>query len=126
VQRARGNLSGALATYQQALAVTGENSQAAHTGLAHVGLAQVRYERNELTAALDHATRGVAVCRHLAFTPSLAAGLAILARIRQAQGDAAGALEAMAEAGQAGLSPQVIPLLNPVPAQHARLLLAPG
>ena len=32
----------------------------------------------------------------------------------------------MGEAGQAGLSPQVIPLFNPVPAQRARLLLAQG
>jgi LuxR family transcriptional regulator, maltose regulon positive regulatory protein len=32
----------------------------------------------------------------------------------------------MGEAGQAGLSPQVVALLNPVPSQHARLLLAQG
>ena len=95
----------------------------AHLGLAHVGLAQVLYERNELTAALDHATRGVTLCRELAFTTPLATGLAMLARIRQAHGDAAGAWEAMGEAGQAGLSPQVITLLNPV---RARLLLAQG
>ena len=62
----------------------------------------------------------------LAFTPPLATGLAILARIRQAQGDAAAALEAMGEAGQVELSPQVIALLNPVPSQRARLLLAQG
>jgi len=123
VQRAQGNLDAALATCRQALEAAGE---AAHTGLAHVGLAQVLYERNELTAALDHATRGVTLCRQLAFTPPLAAGLAVVARIRHAHGDAAGALEAMGQAGQAGLSPQVITLLNPVPAQRARLLLAQG
>jgi LuxR family transcriptional regulator, maltose regulon positive regulatory protein len=66
------------------------------------------------------------LCRHLAFTPALAAGLAVVARIRQAEGDAAGAVEAMGEAGQAGLSPQVVALFNPVPAQRARLLLAQG
>jgi LuxR family maltose regulon positive regulatory protein len=49
-----------------------------------------------------------------------------VARIRQVHGDAAGALEAMGEAGQAGLSPQVISLFNPVPSQRARLLLAQG
>jgi len=94
--------------------------------MAHVGLAQVLYERNDLAAALDHAIRGVALCRQLAFTPALATGLATLAWIRQAHGDAAGALEAMGEAGQAGLSPQVIALLNRVPSQRARLLLAQG
>jgi LuxR family maltose regulon positive regulatory protein len=126
VQRAQGNLDAALATYRQALDTSGESSQTAHTGMAHVGLAQVLYERNELAAALDHATRGVTLCRQLAFTPPLATGLAVVARIRHAHGDAAGALEAMGAAGQVELSPQVAALLNPVPAQRARLLLAQG
>ena len=91
-----------------------------------MGLAQVLYERNDLTAALDHATRGVTLCRQLAFTLPLAAGLAVVARIRQAHGDAVGAREAMGEAGQAGLSTQVVALFNPVPSQRARLLLARG
>ena len=84
------------------------------------------YERDELAAALDHATRGVTLCRQLAFTPPLAAGLAILARIRQAHGEAAAAMAAMGEAGQVELSPQVVALFNPVPSQRARLLLAQG
>jgi LuxR family transcriptional regulator, maltose regulon positive regulatory protein len=126
VQRARGNLDAAAATYRHALEAVGENSQAAHMGPAHVGLAQVLYERDELAAALDHATRGVTLCRQLAFTPPRATGLAMVARIRHAQGDAAGALEAMGEAGQAGLSSQVASLFNPVPSQRARLLLAQG
>ena len=91
-----------------------------------MGLAQILYERNELTAALDHAAQGVTLCRQLAFALPLAAGLAVVARIRHAHGDAAGALAAMGEAGQAGLSPQVVTLFNPVPAQRARLLLAQG
>ena len=124
VQRAQGNLDAATATYRQALEEAGESSQTALTGLAHVGLAQVLYERNELTAALDHATRGVTLCRDLAVTLPLAAGLAVVARILQAQDNAAGALEAMGEAGRVELSPQVITLFNPVPAQRARLLLA--
>src|SRR5690349_17852291 len=126
VQRAQSNLDAVLATYRQALDAAGESSQTGYAGLAHVGLAQVLYERNELTAALDHATRGVALCRQLAFTPPLATGLAVVAWIRHAHGDAAGALAAMGEAGQAGLSPQVVTLLNPVPSQRARLLLAQG
>ena len=127
VQRAQGKLDAALATYRQALETAGEvSSQPPHLGIAHVGLAEVLYERDELAAALDHATRGVTLCRQLAFTPPLAAGLAILARIRQAHGDAAAAMAAMGEAGQVELSPQVVALLNPVPSQRARLLLAQG
>jgi LuxR family transcriptional regulator, maltose regulon positive regulatory protein len=126
VQRAQGNLDAAAATYRQALDTAGESSQAALMGPAHVGLAQVLYERNELTAALDHATRGVRLCQQLAFTAALATGLAVVARIRHAHGDPAGAREAMGEAGRIGLSPQVITLFNPVPSQRARLLLAQG
>src|SRR6202046_1863517 len=127
VQRAQGNLDAALATYRQALDIAGEvSSQPPHLGMAHVGLAEVLYERGELAAALDHATRGVTLCRQLAFTPPLAAGLAILARIRQAHGDTAAAVAAMGEAGQVELSPQVVALFNPVPAQRGRLLLGPG
>ena len=44
--------------------------------------------------------------------------------IRQATGDPAGALEAITEAGQAAPGPAG--MLNPVPAQRARLLLAQG
>jgi LuxR family maltose regulon positive regulatory protein len=127
VQRAQGNLDAALATYRQALDIAGEvSSQPPHLGIVHVGLAEVLYERDELAAALDHATRGVTLCRQLAFTPPLAAGLAILARIRQAHGDAAAAIVAMGEAGQVELSPHVVALFNPVPSQRARLLLAQG
>jgi LuxR family maltose regulon positive regulatory protein len=126
VQGAQGNLDAALATYRQVLEGAGESSQPPYLGLVHVGLAQILYERNELTAALDHATRGVTLCRQLAYPPPQAVGLAIVARIRHAHGDPAGALRAMGEAGQIGPSPQVIPLLNPVPAQRVRLLLAQG
>jgi LuxR family maltose regulon positive regulatory protein len=125
VQRAQGNLDAALATYRQALEIGADVSRPPpHLGLAHVGLAEVLYERDELAAALDHATRGIALCRPLTFTPPLAAGLAALARIRQAYGDAAAATAAMGEAAQVGPSPHVVALLNPVPSQRARLLLA--
>ena len=126
VQRAQGNLDAALATYRHALDIAGNGSQPPHLGMAHVGLAEVLYERDELAAALDHATQGVTLCRQLALTPPLAAGLAVVARIRQAHGEAAAALEAMGEAGQAGLSPLVVALFSPVPSQRARLLLAQG
>jgi MalT-like TPR region len=49
-----------------------------------------------------------------------------LAWIRQAQGDREGALEAMAEAERVAPGPGLAGVLNPVPAQRARLLLAQG
>jgi LuxR family maltose regulon positive regulatory protein len=89
-----------------------------------VGLAEVAYQRNELETALRHVTEGIALCRQFAYTPPLAAGLVTLAWIRQASSDPAGALAAIGEAGQT--SPGPPGLLNPVPAQRARLLLAQG
>ena len=89
-----------------------------------MGLAEIAYQRDELDSALRHATEGIALCRQFVYTPPLANGLATLAMIRQATGDPAGALEAITEAGQA--SPGPAGLLNPVPAQRARLLLAQG
>jgi len=50
----------------------------------------------------------------------------MLARIRHAQGDTAGALEAIGQAERVNVSPQVAALYNPVPAWRARLLLAVG
>ena len=128
VQRARGRLDTAAGTYRQALEVTAATSRPAlpAAGIAYVGLAEVAYQRNELDTALRHVSEGIGACRQMNFTPPLATGLATLAWIRQAQGDAAGAREAMEEAGQAGPGPGVAGLLSPVPAQRARLQLAQG
>jgi len=127
VQRAQGRLGAALRTYQQGLEAASEaGHQLPPAGMAHVGMAEVLYEWDELAAAHEHATEGVALCRQLAFTQPLATGLGMLARIRQAQGDKAGALDAIGQAERVELSPQVAALLNPVPAWRARLLLARG
>jgi LuxR family transcriptional regulator, maltose regulon positive regulatory protein len=127
VQRAQGHLDAALGTYQQALDASGGAARLLPpAGMALVGLAGVLYERDELEAALAHATEGVGLWRQLSYGLQLVAGLATLARIRQAQGDPAGALEAIAEAERVGLSPTMVALLNPAPATRARLALARG
>ena len=89
-------------------------------------MAEVAYQQGELDAALRHVTEGIPLARQSAHTQPLANGLVTLAWIRQAQSDAAGGLAAMDEAGQVGASGDVASLLNPVPAQRARLLLAQG
>jgi LuxR family maltose regulon positive regulatory protein len=128
VQRAQGRLEAALATYREALTVAAEPAGAAPqlAGVAYTGMAAVLYERDELDAAREHVTDGIALCRQIAYTPPLASGLVTLAWIRQATGDKAGALDAFRQAGQVQLSPEVVGLLNPVPAQRARLALAQG
>jgi LuxR family transcriptional regulator, maltose regulon positive regulatory protein len=128
VQRDRGRLEAALATYREALAVAAEPGGPAPqlAGVAQVGMAGVLYERDQLDAALGHASEGVALCRQLAYTPPLVNGLVTLAWIRQARGDGAGALNAIGEAERVQPSPEVVGLINPVPAERARLALAQG
>ncbi len=128
VQSAQGRLDAAAETYQKALdiaAVPGP-PPAPPAGPAYVGLGEVSYQRNELDSALRQVTEGIALCRQFRYPAPLGTGLVTLAWIRQAQGDPGGALEAMGEAGRAALGPGVTGLLNPVPAQRARLLLAQG
>ncbi len=125
LRRAQGRLDAAVLTCEQALdtlVTVGRPPPAAGPG--YVGLAEIAYQRDELDVALRHATEGIALCRQFVYTPPLANGLATLAMIRQATGDPTGALEAITEAEQA--SPGPAGILNPVPAQRARLLLAQG
>ena len=126
VQRAQGHLDAAALACRLALETTAPPGRPPlpAAGPAYVGLAEVAYQRNELDAALRHVTDGIALCRQLAYTPPLAAGLLTLAWIRQLTGDPAGAREAIGEAAQAAPGPPG--LLNPVPAQRGRLLLAQG
>ncbi len=127
VQRAQGRLGAALDTFGEWLDEASEGgSEPPHLAMAHLGFAEVLYERDELPAAHQHATRAVALSQRLAFTQPLASGLGMLARIRWAQGDGDGAMEAMGDAERVELSTQVVPLLNPVPVWRARLLLDRG
>ena len=95
-------------------------------GPAYVGLAEGAYQRNDLDKALRQVTEGIALCRQFLYPAPLTTGLVTLAWIRQAQGDPGGAREAMDEAGRAAPGPGVTGLLNPVPTQRARLVLAQG
>src|SRR5262249_56246703 len=111
VQRGGGWVGAAVASLGQGLDIAGETGrQLPIVGIAHVGLAEVLCERNELEAAIDHATQGIALCRQIAYTPPLATGLTTLAWIRQAQGDAAGALDAISQAELVQPSPKGVTL----------------
>ena len=143
LQRGQGRLDAAARTCEQALDAAAQPGQPGRTsrGRASRGRASrgqacgcrrarahrpgrggVPARRRRPGAGLRHP--GDTLCRQFVHTPPLAAGLAILAWIRQAAGDPHGAVEAIAEAES--FSPGPAGLLNPVPAQRARLLLAQG
>lgn len=128
VQQARGNLDGAGQTYRRAHELTLNSARTAPLpgAIAHLGLAEVAYQRGDLGTALDHITQGLALCRQTANATLIASGLTILACIRQSLGDQTGAREAMSQAVDMGLGPDVVDLINPVPARRVRLLLVQG
>jgi LuxR family maltose regulon positive regulatory protein len=70
-------------------------------GLAHLGLARVLYEWNDLEAAERHAREGIALGEPGGSLVLLMRGYTLLARIRQARGDDQGAREAIRALGQA-------------------------
>jgi LuxR family maltose regulon positive regulatory protein len=125
VQQAQGRLEAALGTCREALEVAAAiHPELLPAGAAHVRMAEVLRERNQLDVASDHATRGIALCRQLDYAWPLAAGLATLAWIQHAQGDQAGAHQTMAEAEQVlPDDPRLVELFNPAPTQAARLAL---
>jgi LuxR family transcriptional regulator, maltose regulon positive regulatory protein len=127
VQHGLGRLGAAIATCHQALDLAGAvDPGLPPAGAAHARLAELLLERNQLDVALEHATRGVELCRQHEFAWPLAVGLATLAWIRQAQGDPDGAWAAMAEAERVLPGPRLVELFNPAPTQAARLALAQG
>lgn len=127
MQQAQGRLEAALSTCREALEVAAAIHPALPpAGAAHVRMADVLREQNQLDAATDHATRGIELCRQLDYAWPLAAGLATLAWIQHAQGDQDGARQTMAEAEQVLPDPRLVELFNPAPTQAARLALAQG
>jgi len=128
VQRGQGKLDAACRTYRQAAECGGLTTLPGSlalscAGIGHEGLAELAYERNELDTALRHVTDGIEEVRQCSYTAALAAGLVTLARIRQASGDQAGALEAMGEAQRVTRGS---PADMAVSAQRAQFLLAQG
>ena len=128
IQMCQGRLDAVLATCQLALKITtppGEPPSPA-AGIAYVAMADVYYQRGDLDAALQYVTEGIRRLRPVNYTGPLAGGLVTLAWIRQANGDTAGALDAIHEAEQLAPSADVADLANPVPAQRAQLLVVQG
>lgn len=126
IRCAQGRLGTAAEIYQEALDEADRDERAlAASGLAHLGLAEVAYQRDELDVASEHVTAGLRLCRRFVFARWLPNGLTTLAWIQHTLGDTAAALATMDEAERL-TDPATVHLLNAVPAQHVRLLLARG
>jgi LuxR family maltose regulon positive regulatory protein len=97
VQETENQLYPAAQTYQRVLQLVGE-SPLPFACEAHLGLARIYYEWNDLEAAEQHGQQGVHLARQLENTGRFVAGEVVLARLKLARGDAVGANALLAEA----------------------------
>jgi LuxR family maltose regulon positive regulatory protein len=101
VQVLQGELQQAAETYRQGLARVEQGSSVGSAPAAaymHIGLGGLLYEQNELDKAARHLAQGVELCRQWRIGDSWCEGLLFQARLKQAHGDAAGALHAIRQA----------------------------
>jgi LuxR family maltose regulon positive regulatory protein len=84
----QGRLTEAEAILQQALSIAGagEGARVPVTGIIHIGLAELHYERNELAEALHHALLGTELGACSGEIKAVLSGSCILALIWTAQG----------------------------------------
>src|SRR5580658_4134470 len=77
VQRAQGRLDAAAETYQKTLDIATVSGPPPEppAGPAYVGLGEVAHQRDELDAALEQVTEGIALCRQFLYPAPLATGL---------------------------------------------------
>ncbi len=95
-------------------------------GWAYLGLGELWREWNDLDAATSYLEEGLELGKWVGTAGPLAITYTVLARVKQAQGDMKGAVEAIDRARQSDPEPQVQDPLNPLSAYLARAQLAQG
>jgi LuxR family maltose regulon positive regulatory protein len=125
VQRAQGRLNLAIETCRQALDWTA-GSSFADVGLIHLQLADLLRESNHLEAALQHTTEGMALSASVKQADLRVFAPLVMARVRQAQGNLNGALEALSQAKERAYDPEVAPYLPLLEAYEAQIWLIRG
>jgi LuxR family maltose regulon positive regulatory protein len=97
VQEADNQLFLAQRSYDRAVELAGDPPQTI-AAEAHLGLARIYYEWNDLTAAQQHAQQCLELTRQVESVDTFVSYAVFLARLRLAQGDAPGAVAILAEA----------------------------
>jgi LuxR family maltose regulon positive regulatory protein len=97
------------------------------TALAHDTLGALLYEWNDLETAAEHVERGIELGARSGNVEIQIGGYRILARLRQAQGDASAALDALRQAHRLACEKDVSPLMRARNAAcHVQIALAQG
>jgi LuxR family transcriptional regulator, maltose regulon positive regulatory protein len=111
--------------YRRALQLAGEPPLPVACG-AHLGLARLCYEWNDLAAAEQHAQQSVHLAQQLPSTDRLVVCEVFLARLKLAQGDATGAIALLAKAGLTASQQGFVERMPEIAAVHAWALLHQG
>ncbi len=124
----RGRLGAALRTYQDALQLAADHeADGPLRGMADmmVGLSQIALERNDLVATAAHLQRVAALGERLGLPQLPYRWRVARARLREAEGDLAGAVDLLEEAERVYVG-DYSPNVCPVASRRARLLVAQG
>jgi len=120
----QGRLGEALRTFERALQLAQEARTVLRgTADMHVGVSQIACERGELQAATQYLLRSQELGEHTGLPQNPYRWRVAMARIRESQGDLAGALTLIDEAQRVYVG-DFSPNVRPVPALRARVLAA--
>jgi LuxR family maltose regulon positive regulatory protein len=125
VQEAENQLHLAARTYRRVLQLAGDPPLPVACE-AHLGLARIAYEWDDLDAAQKHGQLGVQLARQIENADRFVACEVFLARLKLAQGDVAGAASILAEAGQSVRQHNFVHRMPDVAAAQVLTLLRQG
>ncbi len=123
----QGRLREAMSTYERGLQVASAQSAPARRGAAdiHVGLSRLLAERNDLDAARRQLQLSSELGEHAGLPQHRYRWRVAMSRIREAEGDLAGALDLLDEAERVYVG-DFLPDAQPIPAMRARLRVRSG
>ncbi|MCX6047234.1 MAG: LuxR C-terminal-related transcriptional regulator, partial [Chloroflexi bacterium] len=127
IRIAQGRLREAMHIYERALqlAIAQGTPKLRGTADMYVGMSELHREHNDLPAAMQHLLRSKDQGEHTGFPQNAYRWRVAMARIRQAQGDLAGALDLLQEAEPLYVS-DFFPNVRPIAASKARVWIAQG
>ncbi len=127
IRLAQGRLGEAMRTYEQALQRASEQGGPVLRGTAdmHVGMSEIHCERDDLNAATQHLQKCQELGEHTGLSQNRYRWRVAMARVAQAEGNLAGALDLLNEAERCYVS-DFFPNVRPVPALKARIWVRQG
>src|SRR5919112_1837374 len=125
VQEADNQLHLAAQTYRRVLQLAGDPPLPVACE-AHLGLARISYEWDDLDAAQKHGQHGVQLARQIKNTDRFVACEVFLARLKLARGDVAGAADVLDAAGQSVRQHNFVHRMPDVAAAQVLALLRQG